>query len=189
MSKGMTALEIVFLLFIMIVVTLVIIRLVSQYVTVTPVLDPVKRLSDVEGYQQAYLLCRQLCDNYKQTCDEIAGKNFCEKKVEVDINWNSKKMERNVGNLVEGIPLCEDGIYCFHIYPDCRCGNYQLSAANCLTLLCNYYNQTLGYISKEDAIKMIRRDINPGTCSFVDKATGHNESYWWIASGYTEECP
>lgn len=186
----MTALEIVFLLFIMIVVTLVIIRLVSQYVSVSPILEPVKRITDAGGYEQAYLECKNLCDSYKISCDEVAGKNFCERKVELDINWNGKRGERNVGNLVEGIPLCEDGIYCFHIYPDCRCGTYQLTPANCLKLLCTYYTQTLGWLSQEQAINAIKRDINPGTCFFKDEATGLNQSSWWLASGYNiTKCP
>jgi len=187
--KGLTALEIVFLLFIMIVVTLVIIRLIQTYITVGPVIQPIEDWQAVYQYQQERMKCKNICDSYvTESCSRFQAVSFCTQKVELDINGNRQTGEPGVGNLVLGVPYCEDGLYCFHIY-ECKCGGETLDARTCLRILCNYYNSSQVGYTKEDAIKVIRNRINPGTCSYVDEATGHNESYWWIRAGYAEGCP
>lgn len=192
--KGMTALEIVFLLFIMIIVTLVIIRLVQTYVTITPIVKPIENWQDTYNYDSEKAKCRNICDRYisgsfgGHSCDQTEAIRFCKEKVALDINGNRQPGEKNVGNLVMGIPYCEDGLYCFHILPDCSCGGQTLTAQECLRILCNYYNSTsIGY-TKEEATAVIQNLINPGTCHYVDEVTGKNESYWYIHAGYLQGC-
>lgn len=184
-SKGINALEMIFSLFILIIVTLVVIRMVTQYVTVKPILDPIKRWTDSYNYQATRSQCETMCDNFRKDCDTKAAVDFCLAKAEVDLNKNAKVGEKGVGNTIAGVPFCEDGVYCFHIYPDCECGQ-TLTTVNCLQILCNYYESAVGY-DPVTSMKAITSEINPGTCdpnTVTNPATGKKADSWWRDAGY-----
>jgi len=179
-SKGIDALELIFALFILIIVSLVVIRMVTQYVTVKPILDPIKRWTDSYNYQAARSQCETLCDNFRKDCDPSAAVTFCTQKADVDLNKDTRVGQKGVGNLVNAIPFCEDGIYCFHIYPDCECGQI-LTATDCLQILCNYYQSSAGY-DPEISMKAVQSEITWGTCNpnvVKNNMTGKRADSWW----------
>ena len=194
MNKAMAALEIVFLLFIMIVVTLVVVRLIQTYVNIGPVVKTIDKWDDIQQYNELKTSCKNTCDSYTiNNCDLGDAVRFCTQKLEIDINGNKQTKEKNVGNFVVGIPYCEDGMYCFHIQ-ECKCGGQTLTDAECLKVLCNYYTNSKGYTSAEATTlitDLITGLITPGSCTYADytNSVGKTPKSWWDSAGYNVGCP
>src|SRR3989338_4043491 len=194
MKKGVGALEIIFGMFILIIVVLVLIRMFTAIVT------PKKITEQLESFESAYQItaekaaCNQACDTYLDNgCSRRDAVDFCLKKIKVDIDGNKLPGERYHGNFVRNLPYCEDGLFCFHV-SDCKCGNYKLTAENCLRILCDYYQIDEG-LSNDVAVKLISNKYNGiffGTCDKNPKNWGLDYEppsnllvdWWWDNSGY-----
>ncbi len=196
MKKGVGALEIIFGMFILIIVVLVLIRMFTAIVT------PKKIQEQLVNFESAYQItaeqasCSQLCDNYQDSgCSRRAAASYCLKKINIDISGDKRPGEPYRGNYVNNIPYCEDGLYCFHIN-DCSCGNYKLTPERCIRILCDYYKLDEN-IPSETAIKLITNDKNGitwGTCNKNPKTwtdlnyeppdVGLTADYWWDNAGY-----
>lgn len=186
-NKGIDALELIFTLFILVTVTLVVIRLFTQQFTLGQVTSTINSWTEATNYQNTVSQCQALCESYHTNCDTKAAVDFCFAKAQIDINKNGRVGEKKVGGIVQGVPYCEDGIFCFHIYPQCECGQV-LSAKNCLKILCDYFQDpdVNGY-DPATAIKAIRSEISYGTCdplTILNKDTGKRADSWWRDAGY-----
>jgi hypothetical protein len=164
MKKGINALELVFSMFILIVVTLVVIRLFTGIVKpdTLPSIDDFKYSNN---YYKEKERCSSLCTLFTQSgCTDLSSAtSFCELKVSVDIDGNYNPGEKRHYGIVNKIPYCEDGIYCFHIY-DCTCGGYKLDEKNCLEWYMKpFYTEVKG-LSDETTKGAICTAINYGTC-------------------------
>lgn len=166
MKKGVNALEVVFGMFLLIVVVFIVIKLITQFVTPEKIS---KQLNDFNEANQAageIRTCKDLCESYNTNdCNLRDAAKYCLQKVNIDITGNKIPGEKSVGNFITGEPYCEDGLYCFHIN-DCFCGSYKLDATTCLQVLCDFYVDNQGHNPKE-AIKLItgNNGINWGTCN------------------------
>ena len=205
MSKGVEALELIFTLFILIVVVLVVIRMFITKMSLGGIEKPVENIRDAYNYDSAKSDCDNLCSKYESDCsDTQAAVKFCLQKVSIDIDGNRITGEKGHYNVVEQIPMCEDGVYCFHIKNNCMCGSYTLDAKTCLKVLCDYYTNVQDFNSTV-AMKLIRNGINWGTCEQdIQKwnikdytpidLDPPNEvwlgpDYWWVKAGYANaEC-
>jgi|YelNatPaOPRAMG01_1025707.scaffolds.fasta_scaffold12868_6 hypothetical protein len=162
-KKGVNALEIVFSMFILIVVTLVIIRLFTTTVST-------QTLPNIEDFRQAYNYdreksrCNNLCLAYTSDgCSDLsAAVTYCQERIAIDIDGNYRTNEKGHGGLIAGVPYCEDGLYCFHI-TECGCGSYVLDAKNCLSIMKDYYVGQMG-LSESAANQIIANKISPGSC-------------------------
>lgn len=163
--KGIDALELVFSMFILIIVTLVLIRLFTS--TVAPgKLPDTASFAQSYNYQQEINKCNTFCDSFKQNgCTSTADAvSFCQQQVSLDIDGDYKAGEIGHGGFVNHVPYCEDGLYCFHIVQNCGCGSYILSPSTCLQLMKDYYEGTLGLTQKQ-TYNIILKSIYPGTCN------------------------
>ncbi|MEM5867820.1 MAG: hypothetical protein QXG39_07865 [Candidatus Aenigmatarchaeota archaeon] len=159
--KGINALEIVFAMFILIVVTLVVIRLFTTTVT-RETLPNIEDFRKTYNYDKEKSKCNNLCSSYQsENCELSAAVNYCQQKISIDIDGNFRTNERNHGGLIAGVPYCEDGLYCFHI-TSCECGSI-LDAKTCLEIMKEYYVNQLG-LSEDEAKQIIVNKITPGTC-------------------------
>ena len=210
MKKGMKALELIFTLFMLIVVLLVVVRLFISRMKLTEVERPIQDITQVYNYEAAYSLCNSLCEKYESDCGNLQrAVDFCLQKVEIDIDGNGVTNEKYHYNVVEGIPLCEDGIYCFHIKSDCACGTVRLSPETCFKILCEFYTQVRGF-DADTASAIIGNEVKYGSCEpnitkwkiedynpiRVDpydsiwrgqEVTGikfMGPDYWWVRAGY-----
>lgn len=159
--------------------------MVTQYVSVKDIIGPIKDWTESYNYQAARAQCETLCDNFRKDCSPSAAVAFCEAKASVDLNKNTRTGEKGVGNLVAGVPLCEDGVYCFHIYPECDCGT-TLTSTECLQYLCNYYEGSVGY-DPETSMKAIQSEVGYGSCNpntVNNSMTGKRADSWWRDAGY-----
>ena len=163
-EKGINALEIVFAMFILIVVTLVVIRLFTTTVTK-------ETLPNIEDFRQTYnydrekARCNNLCSAYTTDgcADLSAAVTYCQERIAIDIDGNYRTNEKGHGGLIAGVPYCEDGLYCFHI-AECGCGSYVLNARNCLDVMKEYYVSRMG-LSEETTNQIIANKITPGRCN------------------------
>lgn len=163
-EKGIDALEIVFAMFILIVVTLVIIRLFTTTVSR-------ESLPNIDDFRSAYNYdkekshCNNDCSAYTSNgCSDLAAAvTFCQERISVDIDGNFKTNEKGHGGLIAGIPYCEDGLYCFHI-TECGCGSFVLTPEQCLIVMKDYYVTQMG-LSEQTADQIIVNKITPGTCA------------------------
>lgn len=191
MRKGMKALEIIFTLFVLIVVVLVVVRMFIQHMSLRPIQEPLKRWEDVNRYQAARSECEVLCENFRAAPDQLnVIKDYCTHKAAVDLNENGKTFEPK-GRIVAQVPYCEDGIYCFHLY-ECSAGpGLTLDATACLSYLCDYYTQQVGYTA-EMAMDAIKAEITPGSPACVNDpllkimlgGVEVTPAYWWYKAGY-----
>lgn len=179
MKKGINALEIVFGVFILIIVTLVVVKMLFR--PNTQIID--NKLSDIQNqqsYMESYRNCGDLCSEYQMSnCDISKAAKFCKEKFSVDLDGNNEPGEASSGvmqhgGLVDAIPYCEDGYYCFHAYKTCSCGNLVLDEDTCDALLCEYYVSDRG-LTEEEAKETIRREIGTGTCKIsTDKVPDYD---------------
>jgi hypothetical protein len=162
-DKGINALEIVFAMFILIVVTLIVLRLFTTTVTK-------ESLPNVEDFRRAYnydkekAKCESRCSAFTTTgCSDLsAAVMYCQEKIMIDIDGNFRVNEKGHGGIVAGVPYCEDGLYCFHIN-ECACGSYVLDPENCLKVMMDYYTRQMG-LSEFTAYQIILNNIKPGEC-------------------------
>jgi hypothetical protein len=215
MKKGVNALEMVFMMFILIVVALVVIKLFTGIVKQ----DTLPNIDDIKAsynYQKERNACENLCNAYSANgCSDLsAAVTFCQKRVEVSIDGNFKGGELGHFGIINKIPYCEDGLYCFHIDPECGCGSYTLDAATCKDIMLDYYMNVAGF-SEETTKDTICTAVPPGNCKkdprtwtekklpegyTVKKALGTDAQYgigdppvigadyWWRRAGYPAIC-
>jgi len=210
--KGLNALELVFMMFILIVVTLVVIRIFTTTVAK-------ESLPDISDFRQTYNYdrekkkCADRCEAFLNSgCEDLeAAVSYCQQKVSIDIDGNFKTGEKGHGGVIAGLPYCEDGLYCFHIY-ECACGSYVLNPENCLQIMKDYYEGEKG-LPSVTANSIILSAISYGTCNPDPRKWGKKlpvhlaklpddhpygicdeegkncivgADYWWKAAGYGE---
>ncbi len=207
MPKGISALEIIFAMFILIVVAFVVIRLFTGVVSPST-LPNIQDFKDTYNYQREKQKCENLCNRFiESNCqDYSAAASYCLQKVAVSIDGNSVTGEKGHYGMVANLPYCEDGLYCFHV-SDCVCGSIKLDAKNCLTYLDTYYREVAGFdedttkrlICSDTGVKYGSCCPQPTTCNpkqWSIKPKGFDEStypdidatHWWVNAGYKRYC-
>ncbi|OGI15927.1 hypothetical protein A3K63_01050 [Candidatus Micrarchaeota archaeon RBG_16_49_10] len=119
--------------------------------------------------EQGLNKCDKMCEDYiSGSCDNEKAVAFCKERVELDIDGNSKEGEYSVrgiqhGGVIDGVPFCEDGYYCFNLMKNCTCEGTTLTPDDCDEILCKWY---MGQgLSEEAAKESVIKDINTGTCN------------------------
>ena len=211
-KKGINALEIVFAMFILIVVTLVVIRLFTTTVS-KETLPNIDSFKSTYNYDKEKNRCNNLCSSFTADgCTDLSmAVAYCQERVGIDIDGNYRINEKGHGGLIAGVPYCEDGIYCFHI-TECGCGSYILNARNCLDVMKDYYINQMG-LSEQTANQIITNKIQPGKCNRdpnqwgkkfyegyvpvrvpddecknygLDSPCNLPADWWWYKAGYAE---
>ncbi|OGI15081.1 hypothetical protein A3K63_03810 [Candidatus Micrarchaeota archaeon RBG_16_49_10] len=174
MRKGINALEIIFSLFTLVIVTLVVIRMFAKNVNVDPVVTQMTEIQKQQDYEQAASRCSNLCSDYQLSdCDYSKAVQFCQYKVQVDLDENNKPGESSQkgqqhGAIVDAVPYCEDGFYCFHIKTNCNCGPLVLDADTCDSIMCEYL-MSESRLTLDEAKSYTKNKINTGTCNISTK--------------------
>ncbi|MEM5776908.1 MAG: hypothetical protein QXJ06_00475 [Candidatus Aenigmatarchaeota archaeon] len=192
MRKGINALEIVFGMFLLLIVVFVVIRLVINFVTPSKIAGQLDSFDQAYRFSQEKSTCKNLCDEYTtEECNRMAAVKYCMQKINIDIDGNRIAGEKNHGGFVTQLPYCEDGLYCFHIY-ECRCGTYKLDRENCRKILCEYYVKDQGIDDREEVSNLIYKAINFGTCDpnienwgLKELPTKQRASWWAEKAGFS----
>jgi competence protein ComGC len=188
--KGFTAIEIVFMIFILLVVAIVVIQLVVKNVGTQKLVAVVQQVEQLSKFQYMKDTCNKICENiktassYKEKLSLMAM--WCSYKIRdgdregIDMNDNGIYRDFYV---VAGLPYCEDGTYCFHFF-SCDLGNFYLDRERCAEILCEYYLQQFNGDDAE-ATDAVANVISPGSCKIDETMLPKNvrllkdESSWW----------
>lgn len=178
-KKGVNALELIFTLFILIIVVLVVVNLFTKSMgKIAPTLETEQQAwLKLHGYTKAKAVCDNLCDQYSTSYSLQDAVAFCKQVSDIDLDGDLKSTENHGGVMPDGIPACEKHVYCFHIKKDCTVG-LALSPQRCWEMMCEYYRTYYG-ISDSDSQKLIQNFINPGQCTIKDKPLGKDQNWWY----------
>lgn len=201
MRKGINALELVFAMFILIVVSLVVIRLFINIVTTRQITEPLQDIKRAANYDKEVVKCSNICERYtagtNPCTDTRSAVEFCLTKVSIDIDNNGNPGEKGHGGVIVNLPYCEDGLYCFNIKENCACGSQVLNPKTCLQILKDFYIN-MQDLDSQTAERIITNAIQPGTCDLdptewprqvvdYEKITGGlKANWWWVQAGYDQ---
>ena len=193
-KKAIGALELIFTLFTLIIVVVVVVNMFVRSMKTTQIEEPLKDWEEVNKFRIASQRCDSLCDAVRGGAGDIHSIiQYCSAMAGVDLDGNGKTNEKSVGRVVAEVPLCEDGIYCFHIH-ECFSGDTRLDAHVCRVKLCEFYTDFQGY-SEEMATDAVQRAVSFGKCPVNDpdlniKLGGEtvNPKWWWEAAGFDDGC-
>lgn len=194
-KKAIGALELIFTLFTLIVVVVVVVNMFIRTMKTEKIEEPLKSWEEVNKFQAARSRCASICEGVRASPGDIhAIVEYCSMKAGVDLNGDGKTNDPAVGRVVASVPLCEDGVYCFHIH-ECFVGDERLNPYFCRVRLCQFYTDFQGY-GKEMAGDAVKRAVHYGNCPITNPklkitlAGGEvDPSYWWKKAGYDEGCP
>ncbi|MEM5831049.1 MAG: hypothetical protein QXO40_02510 [Candidatus Aenigmatarchaeota archaeon] len=185
--KQFTAIEIVFMIFILIVVVLIVVNLLMRNVgtqKIEPYIENIQQLA-----KESFM--RQYCDNL---CSAIKTATNSRSRLQAMVNWCLAKItdrDKDFIDIIEdgipgffvvaGYPYCESGTYCFHFY-SCEVGGIILDIKECRRILCQYF-----YEKEENATKAtqnIKNIIDWGKCSVNQdvlrgKILFRTSAKWW----------
>src|SRR3989338_2625787 len=111
MGKGVNALEIIFGMFILIIVVLVLIRIFTSIVTPSKITDQLNSFETAYQFEAQKATCTGACEAYlNNNCNRREAVDYCLKKISIDLDGDKAPGERGTGNFVRGLPYCEDGL-------------------------------------------------------------------------------
>ncbi|MEM4772507.1 MAG: hypothetical protein QW648_00660 [Nanoarchaeales archaeon] len=185
--KQFTAIEIVFMIFILIVVVLIVVNLLMRNVgtqKIEPYIENIQQLA-----KESFM--RQYCDNL---CSAIKTATNSRSRLQAMVSWCLAKITDRGKDFIDiiedgvpgffvvaGYPYCEAGIYCFNFY-SCEMGGLTLDIKECRRILCQYYYEIEGNTAK--ATQNIKNIIDWGKCSvdqnlLTGKRLFRNSAKWW----------
>ncbi len=193
--KGFTAIEIVFMIFILVVVVLVVIQLVTKYVNPSKLNPYIEDVEKNYKYLSIREQCNRICNDFKTASNEgerlLAAVRWCGEKLKDKDKPGIDMIEDGIYNgfyVIAGFPYCEDGTYCFHFFT-CDAG-ITLDIKECRRILCEYYYRQLGDYSQ--ATEAVKKQIEVGTCK-VDrtrvpegKKLLKENANWWYEMYYSQ---
>ncbi len=168
-KQGFTALEMVFMIFILVVVTLVVIRMFTQYMNPKQVTNVVNDVTKHYKYTQLRQICEGYCEEFKNAADSDTRLYYaylwCTEKLResnregIDFNGDG---EYNGPVVIANKPYCEDGLYCFHFF-SCQGDYMTLDMKACPRIICQYLSKTMPADQVTKAINNMQV-ISTGTC-------------------------
>lgn len=106
-------------------------------------------------YRNFKAQCESLCSDYLSSGNVAAAAKFCYTKLsgDTDLNRNGKVDAFQADTKI--LYICEDDIYCFHVY-SCTSDTGKIDWADCRQILCNaYYDVYQDYGKANDKVKAI----------------------------------
>lgn len=161
-------------LLILLVVAFTIIRLFLGNITA---IENIKDVTKTTTFRNFMSQCEQYCTDFLDSGNPASGVKFCSTKLFKTGTSNSYGLKGVVDVIqpediqaTEALPICEDGIYCFHVTP---CENDQGSVAwsTCKSILCNYFYNTYKDLAKASQKVKETMGGGPGTCALPKDPT------------------
>jgi hypothetical protein len=152
-QRGMEmAIQIFIVLFVLLAVAMLVLQLVStQFSQNENQLKEVQEKNALASkIKTAQVDCQTLARGTKDQQVAYCLKSFSFTEKTVGVGY--------LEDLVPGIRVCEDKIYCVHL-------TGENTMASCVTTLCDYWMNTQGMLAAE-ATKLLRQYITPGKCTW-----------------------
>jgi len=178
MTKAQMSLEMIIGLLILLVVAVVVIRM---FLRGMESMEELKNFKNSMDYSRFKAECEKYCTDFFMRDSTASGAQYCLKKLyppgSTGIGKKGLVDRITIEDdfpLTEAYPVCEDGIYCFHLFD---CAEYSQSGglrwADCKSILCNYFYDT--YKNWTKATEMLHEKIpNVGSC-----VLNKDDDNWW----------
>ncbi|MCX6801696.1 MAG: hypothetical protein NT067_01140 [Candidatus Diapherotrites archaeon] len=178
-SKGMEMpIQIFITLFVLLAVAMLVLQMVSEQFKQQQAKiaqEQQKRQLD-QDFQSMRENCASLCANANSDPTLTSKANYCAKSFTngVDITLDGLKTDYTE-NLLPGIGICEDRIYCPHIYT-CEMGSGQtLTMQKCKDAMCAFWaSQSFTTARMNEALNQF---VQPGSCYTANPANQKNHWY------------
>jgi hypothetical protein len=168
--KAQMSLQMVVAAIILLVVTIGTVRyFLSRMETVDPVNRDFKGRLKEMGFESE---CESLCNEYKIDGSKASLAEFCSNKLTGDTDLNRNGGVDSFPANTKVLPICEDGIYCFHVV-ECEDDSGVIDWDDCRQATCEYYEDRYqGDVDQADG-KMRELFPNEGSCDLP------SDENWW----------
>jgi hypothetical protein len=170
--------EIFIALFVILAVAMVLLQIVSEYITKgTGEMDERARKERIEQLKaEALAQCRQECPEDCLSLQERA--QYCIALAETDGEQGFDVDGDNIRNdyvkdILVGIGICEDQIYCYQLMGD-ECGCGKLRPEDCVEILCSWWDSE--GVDPDKADDLLNRYIQAGKCTMSEE---EEELHWY----------
>lgn len=177
--KGQMSLEMIIGLLILLVVAAVVINL---FLSNTKGIG-VQQYKDSLQYRNFKAQCESQCSDAQSTGNLAGFAKYCHTKLtgDTDLNRNGK-VDAFPAN-TKLLNVCEDGVYCFHVYTCQNSDGGTIDWSDCRTILCNaYYQVYQDYNKANDKVKGIFAN-GIGSCTLPQ-----GEANWYQLYFGTNPC-
>jgi len=148
-KKAQMSLEMIIGLLILVVVAVVVIRAFLEIWGKSPVERWEKRWEDTTEFKEFETRCKSFCRDFSSSPDNLGhAVSFCISRFWQEGTKNKvgdiakvDKIDITKGTpLISPWPVCEDAIFCFHLF---NCSEYgtTITMEDCRRILCKYYSQ------------------------------------------------
>jgi hypothetical protein len=167
--KGQMSLEMIIGLLILLVVAAVVINLFMGNIKS---IGGIQKWTDSQKYKDFVSNCQGLCNDYLSNPDSkgTIAKYCSAALIGEDLNGNG--IVDKIAADVLPFPVCEDAIYCFHVY-NCEKDKARFDMVQCRQLLCTVYNELYKDMNKANQ-KVLSLIPNYGTCDM----SGEDYNWW-----------
>ena len=149
--KGQMSLEMIIGLLILLVVAAVVINL---FLNNTRGIGA-QQYKQALQYRNFKAQCESMCNDYLGSGNLAGAAKFCYTKLTGDTDLNRNGKVDAFAADTKLLNVCEDAIYCFHVY-SCTSDNGKLDWADCRQILCNaYYEVYQNYNDANSKVKSI----------------------------------
>lgn len=181
------SLEMIIGLLILLVVAFTIIRLFLGNITV---LENIKDVTKTTTFRNFRSKCEQYCSDFLSSGNPASGVKYCSEKL-YKVGTSNSVGTKGVVDVVkpedmeatEALPICEDGIYCFHVTP-CESEEGSVEWADCKSILCNYFYKSYKDMAKASQKVKETMDGGPGTCALPKDPTEN----WYLRDFGDDPC-
>ena len=181
------SLEMIIGLLILLVVAFTMIRLFLGNIGAIENIKDVTKTTTFRNFQSK---CEQYCTDFLSSGNPASGVKFCSEKLYKIGTSNSLGLKGVVDVIkpediqaTEALPVCEDGIYCFHVTP-CETEEGSVEWSTCKSILCNYFYKTYKDMAKASQKVRESMDGGPGTCA-LPKDPSEN---WYLRDFGNDPC-
>jgi len=169
MRKGQMSLEMIIGLLILLVVAVVVIRMfLGSTESANQPWEDVKTGLKWKDFKSE---CESYCSNFKISGTKATLAKYCYTKLTGDTDLNRNAMVDSLPADTKILEICEDSIYCFHIY-ECRTDTDLIDWDDCREIVCQSYYDVYKDWDKVDE-KVLELFPSEGSCNLPE---GEN---WW----------
>ncbi len=167
MGKGQMSIQMIVALVILLVVAVVTIRVFLKKMgeAEQPQQNMKEIIRDI-GFEGQ---CERLCNEYKLDESTAALAKYCYTKLEGDTDLNNNGLVDSFNANTKVLPICEDGVYCFHVV-ECKTNTGVVDWEDCRKTVCDEYSKIDG-VDVDGKVKELFP--SEGSC---DLPRGEN---WW----------
>jgi len=171
MKKGQMSLEMIIGLLILLVVATVVIRIFLKSITKTEDTG----FENTIKWKNFQSKCESLCNEYKGSGSRGTLAKYCYTQMSGNTDLNDNGVVDELDSSTKILPICEDMIYCFHVY-ECETDYGIIDWGDCRDTVCESVEKDYDIHRDAQLDAKVKEDYFPGVGSCELKNEDDN---WW----------